>query len=311
MKKDENIYSMTTIDQKQKKLKIQKYILIVILSILIFILIFIALQVGNTILKKQKSKDYENQVIAYQEEQEKKIKEKKQIEERKRKEKLPEVTEKGKENLKTIFRSETKRAFLTFDDGPSVITPTILQTLSDKGVKATFFMLGSNVENMADTVKQVYEQGHFVANHGYSHKYSLIYSSPEAVLDEYNKTNDAIKNALGEPEYNSHLFRFPGGLVGGKYSEIKKQAKELLNQNDIYNIDWNCLTGDAETTNPTPEYIMRRLQETSSGKNSIIILMHDAQAKKVTADMLPQIIDYLASEGYEFKTFYDIFEKEQ
>ena len=53
---------------------------------------------------------------------------------------------------------------------------------------------------------------------------------------------------------------------------------------------------------------MRRLQETSSGKNSLIILMHDAQAKKVTSEMLPQVIDYLAEQGYGFKTFYDIFE---
>ena len=50
-----------------------------------------------------------------------------------------------------------------------------------------------------------------------------------------------------------------------------KQAKELLNKNDIYNIDWNCLSGDAETNNPTPEYIMKRIQETSHGKNSLIV----------------------------------------
>ena len=67
------------------------------------------------------------------------------------------------------------------------------------------------------------------------------------------------------------------------------------------------MTGDAETSTPTPEYVMNRLQVTSSGKNSLVILMHDAQAKKVTAEMLPQIIDYLAGQGYEFKTFYDIF----
>ena len=55
---------------------------------------------------------------------------------------------------------------------------------------------------------------------------------------------------------------------------------------------------------------MKRIQETSHGKkNSLIVLMHDAQAKKVTAEKLPEIIDYFASQGYEFKTFYDIFEK--
>ena len=162
---------------------------------------------------------------------------------------------------------------------------------------------------MPDMVKQMYEQGHYIANHGYSHVYSTIYSSPETVLEEFNKTNGIVQNAIGDSNFNSHLFRFPGGYVGGKYADIKKQAKELLNQNDIYNVDWNCLSGDAETGSPTPEYIMRRIQETSYGKNSLVILMHDAQAKKVTAEKLPEIIDYLAGQGYEFKTFYDIFEK--
>ena len=112
-----------------------------------------------------------------------------------------------------------------------------------------------------------------------------------------------------ESQNSIHIYLdFQVGYVGGKYANIKKEAKELLNQNDILNVDWNCLTGDAETREPTSEYIMRRLQETSSGKNSLVILMHDAQAKKVTAEMLPQVIDYLAEQGYEFKTFYDIFE---
>ena len=77
-------------------------------------------------------------------------------------------------------------------------------------------------------------------------------------------------------------------------------------QNDILHIDWNALTGDAETTNPTVEYEMQRIQETVSNKNSVVILMHDAQAKKETAEALPQIISTLREQGYEFKNFYDI-----
>lgn len=80
----------------------------------------------------------------------------------------------------------------------------------------------------------------------------------------------------------------------------------MLNENGILNIDWNALTGDAEKQNPTAEYLMQRLQETIQGKNSIVVLMHDTEAKQVTADMLPQIITYLREQGYEFKNFYDI-----
>lgn len=167
-------------------------------------------------------------------------------------------------------------------------------------------MLGNRVNAMPETVKRIYEEGHYIANHGYTHSYSSIYSSPQAVLDEFNQCNEAVKGAIGVQEYNSHLFRFPGGLVGGKYADIKREAKELLSQNDILQIDWNSLTGDAETRTPTVEFELERLKETTQNKNSLVILMHDAQAKAATAEALPQIIAYLKENGYEFKNFYEI-----
>ena len=84
------------------------------------------------------------------------------------------------------------------------------------------------------------------------------------------------------------------------------QAKELLNQNEILNIDWNALNGDAETNNLTIEFEMQRLQETTNNKRSVVILMHDSPTKQVTAEALPQIIKYLREQGYEFKNFYEI-----
>lgn len=84
------------------------------------------------------------------------------------------------------------------------------------------------------------------------------------------------------------------------------EAKELLLQNNIVNVDWNALTGDAETREPTIEYEMEKIKETVANKNSVVILMHDTQAKEVTAEALPQIISYLRENGYEFKNFYEI-----
>ena len=159
---------------------------------------------------------------------------------------------------------------------------------------------------MPEMTKRIYEEGHYIANHGYSHVYTSIYASPQAVLDEYNKCNDVVRNAIKNQEYNSHLFRFPGGFSGGKYAEIKKQAKDLLEQNEIFNVDWNALSGDGETNNLSVEFEMKRLQETTYNKNSVVILMHDAKTKAVTAEALPQMITYLREQGYEFKSFYDI-----
>lgn len=226
--------------------------------------------------------------------------------ERKRREKLPELTQKGIENVNHIYSSDTKRAFLTFDDGPSSNTQPILDILKEKEVKATFFVLGSNVEKAPETVKRIYDEGHFIANHGYSHVYTSIYQSPQTVLDEYNRCNQLVRDAIGEQEYNSHLFRFPGGFVGGQYSEIKNQAKDLLLQNNIVHVDWNALNGDSETKEPTVDFELQRIADTTCDKQSVVILMHDAEAKKVTVEALPNIIDYLKGQGYEFKNFYEL-----
>ena len=101
--------------------------------------------------------------------------------------KLPMLTEIGKEKMRNIYNSDKKVAYLTFDDGPSKnITPLILDALREQDVKATFFVLGSRVKSNPDLIKREYNEGHYIANHGYTHEYSKIYSSEEATLDEYN-----------------------------------------------------------------------------------------------------------------------------
>lgn len=291
--------NMSLVPTKFKFTTKEKTLMIVIIVLMI---VGIAVAWVNCISIMKANAEYE---LAYQQYQEAIIKEQEELE-RKRQEKLPKLTESGTENINHIYSSDTKRVFLTFDDGPSSNTNQILDILNEREIKATFFVLGSNVEKNPEVVKRMYDEGHFIANHGYSHVYETIYQSPQAVLDEYNKCNQVVRDAIEEQEYNSHLFRFPGGFVGGKYANIKNQAKDLLLQNNIVHVDWNALNGDSETTNPTTEFEMQRIQETVGDKQSVVILMHDAQAKAVTVETLPSIIDYLQGQGYEFKNFYEI-----
>lgn len=222
------------------------------------------------------------------------------------KSKLPQLTEEGKNNLENIYHSDTKRVFLTFDDGPSkTVTPVVLDTLKKENIKATFFLLGSRVELEPELVKREYKEGHYLASHGYSHVYSQIYASPQSVIDEYNKSVTVIRNAIGEQEYNPHLFRFPGGYWGGKYAEVKKQAKQLLDQNNILHIDWNALTSDAAGAKTTEQFIAE-LEKTVPKHNSVVVLMHDAGNKSATANALPTIIQYFRDRGFEFENFYSI-----
>lgn len=324
MKKNYNMYDFTYYNPDEyysKPNKIKN-----ILIIIIIVLTLVALIVYQIFFRKDKKMTPVSSVITQEIEDQKQLQEEKKAEqerlekerleqERLKKEeekrlargaKLPKLTEVGIQNLENIYHSEEKRVFLTFDDGPSPVTNQILDTLRANNIKATFFVLGTSVQNFPETTKKIYDEGHFIANHGYSHIYSSIYSSKEAVLDEYNRCNEVVKQALGEPEYNSHLFRFPGGLPGGKYADLKLEAKQLLNENGILNVDWNALSGDAEVQNPTPEYLMERIRTTTEEKNSVVVLMHDAAAKKATADTLQEIINYYKERGYEFKTFYDI-----
>ena len=288
--------------------------IVIAISVLIVIIVFVWLglkinsNTQNDITKTAETEKNETIQEAEQEEQRKQEEAKKEEakKEEERKAKLPQLTDEGRNNLKNIYHSETKRVFLTFDDGPSrTVTPVVLDTLKSENIKATFFLLGSRVELDPDLVKREYDEGHYIASHGYSHVYSQIYATPQSVLDEYNKSVTAIRNAIGEQEYNPHLFRFPGGYWGGKYAEVKKQAEQILEQNDVLHIDWNALTSDAAGAKTTEQFIAE-LNKTVPKHNSIVVLMHDAGNKTATANALPTIIKYFRDQGFEFENFYSI-----
>ena len=201
---------------------------------------------------------------------------------------------------------EGKRVFLTFDDGPSKsVTPHILDLLKFHNIKATFFVLGSRVKLNPDIVKREYNEGHYIANHGYSHKYSSIYAKPENVIEEYNKTEAEIRKALNNQNYSSHLFRFPGGSIGGEYNKIKKSAKKQLKEKQIAYLDWNALTSDAAGAN-TKEKILKNMKKTVGNYQNVVLLMHDAPDKKLTYETLEDVITYLTEKGYSFKNFNNI-----
>lgn len=206
---------------------------------------------------------------------------------------------------------EGKRVFLTFDDGPSKnTTPHILDILKQNDIKATFFVVGNRAKNNTELLKREYNEGHYIANHSYSHKYSKIYSSSSKVLEEYNKTEAIIKKALNKPDYESQLFRFPGGSTGGYYNKVKKTVKKELAKNNIAYLDWNALTADAAGAN-TKKKIMKNLKQTVKNKNNVVLLMHDAPDKELTYKSLQDVINYLKKEGYAFKNMYDLVKMEE
>lgn len=279
-----------------------------IIFLILIILIIIALSVFGAIKLVEYNKQKELDVKIEQENlQEQKRIEEERIKEEKRLKNSKEFTEEQKQSIENIYHnSNEKRVFLTFDDGPTKsVTPFILDLLKQENIKATFFVLGNKAKSNSDLIKREFEEGHYIANHGYTHKYSQIYQNPQTVLDEYNYTEQCIQEALENPDYHSRIFRFPGGSTGGYYSTIKRQTKQFLRENGIVSLDWNALSKDAEGAN-TKEQILENIKNIIGNKQSVVILMHDSSDKILTYETLPDVIQYLRENNYEFKNIYDI-----
>ncbi len=189
-----------------------------------------------------------------------------------------------------------KVAYLTFDDGPSnTITPQILDILKEYDVKATFFIIGNLAEKYPELIRRMYDEGHAIGNHTYSHNYKYIYKNTANFIEELKATEKVFKNILGN-EYETKLVRFPGGSFGNKRAPFRKT---VVDNGYIY-YDWNSLNGDAEGKNISKNRLIQRFKNTANGKNTLLVLMHDMGAKKTTVEALPEIIEYLQQNDYEF-----------
>ena len=107
-------------------------------------------------------------------------------------------------SLDALFNSKEKVAYLTFDDGPTKsATPKILDILKEEDVKASFFVIGKYVKNHPDIVKRAYNEGHYIANHGYNHNNSILYKNNPYFFIE--KKKDIV--TLSKKEYNFFNYK--------------------------------------------------------------------------------------------------------
>lgn len=209
------------------------------------------------------------------------------------------------DKISNLMNGNEKIAYLTFDDGPtSKSTPKILKILSEENVKATFFVIGKHVKQNPELVKQAYNDGHYIANHGYSHNNNKLYSSSDSFINEIKSTDLEIGKAIGIDNYSSHIFRFPNGYMASAFKSQKQQYAKLLNDIDYAYIDWNCLNKDSEKKYTNSE-LLNNLKNSCKNKGTLVILMHDTSDVNETDLVLKDSIDYLKKEGYIFNNFYD------
>ncbi|MCM1988851.1 polysaccharide deacetylase family protein [Oceanirhabdus seepicola] len=215
----------------------------------------------------------------------------------------PELSE-YKSNIK-------KKAFLTFDDGPSPeVTLDIIKVLKKNQVKGSFFIIGSRAEEYPHIIEELVNNEMSVCIHSYSHKYEDIYKSVNDYIEDLKKCEEVIKKHVKGDV--SRYVRMPGGSFGSiKSKAMLKEIKEAIVDNDFKYIDWNVPSDDTQERYVSQDLIFRNIKKNVKGKNTAIILMHDSKYKKTSAKVLQRVIDYLREEGYEFYCMDDITEEDE
>lgn len=179
--------------------------------------------------------------------------------------------------------AEKKKIALTFDDGPCAgCTNQLLDGLKKRNVKATFFLIGKNAENNPKLVRRIYEEGHLIGNHTYSHV-EITKVSDEEAIQELQKTDQIIWKITGE---HVQYMRPP---FGAWQKELESRLEVLPVLWTVDPLDW--------TTENVEEIVNKVVTET---KENDIILLHDCYKSSVEAAL--RIIDDLQKEGYEFVT---------
>lgn len=211
--------------------------------------------------------------------------------------------EEGKEEESATAKDQTavapKIAYLTFDDGPSELTPKVLDILKEYDVKATFFLIGEEITpEREDIVRRIVEEGHTIGLHTYTHDYTELYRSVDSFLSDYEKVFLRIYEVTG---IKPTIFRFPGGSRNIHAGKICSEIAVEMERRGFCYYDWNVSAEDSVGT-PTAYSIRTNIFKDVYRYNEPVLLMHDSLANKLTVTMLPEIIKALKESGYSFDT---------
>ncbi|MFZ1009662.1 MAG: polysaccharide deacetylase family protein [Candidatus Sulfotelmatobacter sp.] len=178
---------------------------------------------------------------------------------------------------------------LTFDDGPdSVYTPKLLDILQEKGVKATFFVIGKRADQYPEIVRRAWAEGHLVGNHTWSHYPLFCFLTPRRLRAEIERCTESVRRSCG---FRPRLFRSPVGLRHPLLAPYLEDAR-------LEYVSWSIRTLDTFTANSSV-LAQRILNKAASGD---IILLHDCLPGGTDAmlEALPRVIDELRERGFEF-----------
>lgn len=207
------------------------------------------------------------------------------------------VSENKTAESKTTTSNGKSIAYLTFDDGPSSITNSVLDILKKYNVKATFFVINSGSYNKTTLQREVNE-GHTIGLHAYDHNYAIAYKDDNSYLDGIDKLRAKVKADTG---FDSHYIRFPGGssnTISKRYSKgIMSRITKTAKQRGYKYYDWNVDDDDAGRARTADDCYNNVVKELRPNRSNIV-LMHDFGTNKKILDALPRIIEYCQKNGY-------------
>ncbi len=186
-----------------------------------------------------------------------------------------------------------KIVYLTFDDGSGDLTPTVLDTLDEYNVKATFFVVADFTTNPS-TYNDILERGNSLGSHTIAHARATIYKSLENFQYAVDSMNDYVYNQTGVTPY---LFRFPGG-TSTSFSNTEDMLNifiPYLKSKNMIHYDWNVSSGDG-SGNITAQKVYDNVINGVKNSNYSVVLMHDGSGHSETVAALPQILDTLINE---------------
>mgnify|MGYP000996163810 CR=1 FL=1 len=208
------------------------------------------------------------------------------------KDKFPDSDSVAAMSSKTVTR---KRAYLTFDDGPSDQTGEILDILKEHNVKATFFVIGRN-ERYYPMYKRIVEEGHTLAIHSYSHEYSTIYASYDNFVNDVEELRKLLYDVTG---VDCRYYRFPGGSSNRVTQVPVNDLIDYLDSAGLTYFDWNALNEDAVNFEQSPQQLNKKILKDVRRQKTSIVLMHDLHETTNTVKALDPLIKTLKKEGYQ------------
>ncbi len=189
---------------------------------------------------------------------------------------------------------------LTFDDGPNPqTTPRILAALRKQNVKATFFVVGSQVEKYPGLLRQIVEEGHTIGNHTYDHA-DMSKLTPGKMRVELQRTQKAVDKAMGY-HYQMMIMRPPYGEPYFEGSDALPAFQKVVRQEELFPVVWTIDTQDyLKAGNPqgiVKSVVMRGRTGRGEDRDQVV-LMHDIHPQDAQA--LPGVIDHFEREDRRF-----------